>query len=75
MTASLRRLTDKNVLMYISGNSAAQFLRVQELCESRLGRPGLPIPNSLYGLCGRKATLNLTNTVHEREVCEFLSVA
>ena len=31
--------------------------RAQELCESRGGRPGLPVPNSLYGLCGRKATL------------------
>ena len=32
---------------------------VQELCESRGGRPGLPAPNSPYGLCRRKATLNL----------------
>ena len=24
------------------------------------GRPGLPVPNSLYALCGRKATLNLS---------------
>ena len=31
--------------------------RDQELCESRGGRPGLPVPNSPYGLCGRKATL------------------
>ena len=31
--------------------------RVQELCESRKGRPGLLVPNSSYGLCGRKATL------------------
>ena len=31
----------------------------QELWESRGGRPGLPIPDSPYGLCGRKATLNL----------------
>ena len=30
----------------------------QELCESRGGRPGLPVPYSPYGLCGRKATLN-----------------
>ena len=29
--------------------------RVQELCESRSGRPGLPVPNSR---CGHKATLN-----------------
>ena len=33
--------------------------RAQELCESGGGRPGLPLPNSPYGLCGRKATLNL----------------
>ena len=35
----------------------------QELCESRGGRPGLPVPNSPYGLCGLglKATLNLNS--------------
>ena len=27
-----------------------------ELCESRDGRPGLPVPNKPYGFCGRKAT-------------------
>ena len=32
--------------------------RAQELCESRAGHPGVPVPNSPYGLCGRKATLN-----------------
>ena len=32
--------------------------RAQELCESRGGRPGLSVPNSPYGLCGRKATLS-----------------
>ena len=33
-------------------------LRAQELrgvCESRGGHPGLPVPNSPYGLCRRKA--------------------
>ena len=25
----------------------------------RVGRPGLPVPNSLCGFCGRGATLNL----------------
>ena len=29
-------------------------LRAQELCESRGERPGLPVPNNPYGLCGRK---------------------
>ena len=33
--------------------------QAQVLCESRGGRPGLPVPNSPYGLCGRTATLNL----------------
>ena len=35
-------------------------VRAQELCESRGGRPGLPVlnSNSPYGLCGRNATLN-----------------
>ena len=33
-------------------------IRAQELCKILGGRPGLPVPNSLYGLCGRKATLN-----------------
>ena len=39
--------------------SSQSFCRAQVLCESRGGRPGLPIPNSPYGLCGRKVTLNL----------------
>ena len=34
-------------------------LQSSELCESGGGRPGLPVPNSPYGLCGCKATLNL----------------
>ena len=37
-------------------------------CESRGGRPGLPVPNSPYGLCERKATLNLNQRV--QELCE-----
>ena len=36
--------------------------RVQELCGSRGGCPGLPVHNSPYGLCGRKATLNTDMT-------------
>ena len=43
----------------------------QELCDSRGGRPGLPVLNSPYGLCGRKATLNLTVRESEgQELCE-----
>ena len=36
--------------------------KAQELCESRGGRSGLPVPNSPYGLCGRKAALNLDDS-------------
>ena len=36
-----------------------QTHRAQELCESRGGHPGLPVPNSPYGLCGREAALNV----------------
>ena len=32
-------------------------LRAEELCEGQGGRPGLPVPRSPYGLCGREATL------------------
>ena len=34
------------------------WFRAHELCESRGGRPGLPVPDSPYSVCGRKATLN-----------------
>ena len=37
----------------------ASAVRAQGLCESRGGRPELPIPDSPYGLCGHKVTLSL----------------
>ena len=40
--------------------------RVQELCESRGDRPGLPVPNSPYGFCGREATLNSNLNLNKR---------
>ena len=40
--------------------------RAQELCKSRGGRHGLPVPNSPYGLCGRKVTLKN----RPQELCE-----
>ena len=39
--------------------------RIQGLCEIRGGRPGLPVPNSPYGLSGHRATLNLNVTKNE----------
>ena len=40
----------------------------QELYGGRDGRSGLPVPNSPYGLCGRKATLNYK--FRAQELCE-----
>ena len=47
--------------------------RAQDLCESRGGRHGLPVPNSPYGLCGRKATLNCS--ISELRGCVKVEVA
>ena len=41
--------------------------RARELCKSRGGRPGLSVSNSLYGLCGRKATLNLQTFIDAQQ--------
>ena len=51
----------KVVVLQSSGAvSKSWCYRAQELCQSRGGRPGfLLVPNSPYGLCGRKATLEL----------------
>ena len=46
------------LMVYVDINITERERRAQELCESRGGRSGLPDPNSPYGLCGRKATLN-----------------
>ena len=46
----------KSVVLRSMKFNRVEFFRVQELCESRGGRPGLPVPNS-HGLRGRKATL------------------
>ena len=40
------------------------------LCESQGGRPGPPIPNCPYSLCGHKATLNRTVTNKAQVLCE-----
>ena len=56
------------VLGYKSDWSLRRTTRAQKLCESRGGRPGLPVPNKPYGLCGRKATLN--SRVSFQELCK-----
>ena len=54
------------IVLIISGRKATLKNRAHELCGSRGGRPGLPTPNSPYGLFGRKATLK--NRAHK--LCE-----
>ena len=39
------------------------------MCESWGGRPGLPVPNSPYSLCGRKVTLEEEAMVTEVRRC------
>ena len=57
--------------VYLLTPASTTELRAQELCESRSGRPWLPVPNSPYSLCGRKATLDLnTNTRGAQKLCE-----
>ena len=51
-----------------------EMVRAQELCDSRGGRPGLPVLNSPYGLCGCKATLNF-NLRTEFRSCVTVEVA
>ena len=38
-----------------------------DIVGTRGGRPGLPVPNSPHGLCGRKAT---PNSLRAQELCE-----
>ena len=46
-------------IVIVRGHTGLRGLyRALKLCESRGGRPGLPVPNSPYGLCGLKASLN-----------------
>ena len=49
--------TDEGLYIYKKKGTGSFSFRAQELCESRDGRPGLPVLNSPYGLRGRKATL------------------
>ena len=42
-------------------------VRTQELCASRGGRPELPVPDSPYGLCGCKATLEEEDTGEKKK--------
>ena len=50
------------------------IVRGQELCETRGGRPGFPVPNGLYRHCKHKATLN-SKTQSEFRSCVEVEVA
>ena len=56
-------------------NMVLRSVRDQELCESRHGRLGLPVPNTPYGLCGLKATLTLNLCHTEIRSCVKVEVA
>ena len=56
------------------GFCAEQDSGVQELCESGGGRPGLPVPNSPYGLCGRTATFEEEGRASELRSCVKVAV-
>jgi len=44
-------------VVYVDVKAMKEEDAPQESCERRHGRPGLPVPDSPCGLCGRKATL------------------
>ena len=51
-------------------NGRKMFRELRSCVKSRGGCPGLPVPNSPHGLCGRKATLNLNVSCWSpRDVC------
>ena len=47
----------ENRRQYYCEHTQKPGYRAQELCESRGGRPGLPVPNKTYGFWGRKTTV------------------
>ena len=60
----MRMAAWRNLLLHSFVNDQV-FLRkprARGLCESRGGRPGLPVPNKLDGFCGRKAALKFNET-------------
>ena len=68
-----RRITRRPINQFLHDISTA--FRAQELCESRGGRPELPVSDSRHGLCGRKATLEEEAEQHcslpSSEECRF----
>ena len=55
----MMRLGNRVQAIYTAKSDLSEQFGVQELCESRGGRPELSVlMTEPYGLCGRKATLN-----------------
>ena len=70
--AVTRQITHEQMMRRM--NETCRWWRhtVQELFgkKSGGGRPGLPVPNGLYGLCGRKATFEEVLIIRAQELCE-----
>ena len=58
----------------IRQNGTLTACSIAKFCEVRGGRPGLPVPNSLYGLCERKATLDLTRNGHVPSLITIINI-
>ena len=58
VSADLNQHCTLSLSLCLSLSLSLSVFRAQELCESRGGGPGFPVPDSLYGLCGPKPTLH-----------------
>ena len=68
-------LGSPSLIILIVSVSVKQHLknRALELCECRVGRPGLPVRNSAHGFGGRKATLNWNSETTFRRLNKLTS--
>ena len=57
-------------LTWVTIIQLTSFFKAQELCESRSGRHGLPLPSKTDGFAGRKTTLEQTSTSFRQTVCQ-----
>ena len=49
-------------LCYVDAQTSELVKQLRRCVKVEVNAPGLPVPNSPDGLCGRKATMNLTCT-------------
>ena len=69
------QLFSKMLVISLRTASPRAEFRAQEPCENRDGHPGLPVPDTPYDLCGRKATVNLNTRQTELRSCVKVEVA